>query len=164
LILDARSLHEGGRKAMRAVLQRVTRASVDVDGQVVGRIGPGWLVLLGVAKGDTDEDAGKLAEKVVNLRAFEDDQGKMNRSVREHGGAVLVVSQFTLLGDCRGGRRPSFTEAAEPVEAERLYLRFVENLRSAGLEAATGTFRAMMKVELVNDGPVTFLIDSRKSF
>jgi D-aminoacyl-tRNA deacylase len=88
----------------------------------------------------------------------------MNRSVREHGGAVLVVSQFTLLGDCRGGRRPSFTEAAEPVEAERLYLRFVENLRSAGLEAATGTFRAMMKVELVNDGPVTFLIDSRKSF
>lgn len=149
---------------MRAVLQRVTRASVDVDGQVVGRIGPGWLVLLGVAKGDTDDDAGKLAEKVVNLRAFEDDQGKMNRSVREQGGAVLVVSQFTLLGDCRGGRRPSFTEAAEPVEAERLYLRFVENLRTAGLEAATGTFRAMMKVELVNDGPVTFLIDSRKSF
>ena len=149
---------------MRAVLQRVTRASVDVDGQVVGRIGPGWLVLLGVAKGDTDDDAGKLAEKVVNLRAFEDDQGKMNRSVREQGGAVLVVSQFTLLGDCRGGRRPSFTEAAEPVEAERLYLKFVENLRAAGLEAATGTFRAMMKVELVNDGPVTFLIDSRKSF
>jgi D-tyrosyl-tRNA(Tyr) deacylase len=164
LILDSRSLHEGGHNAMRAVLQRVTRALVDVDGQVVGRIGPGWLVLLGVAKGDMEDDAGKLAEKVVNLRAFEDDQGKMNRSVREQGGAVLVVSQFTLLGDCRGGRRPSFTEAAAPVEAERLYLRFVENIRTAGLETATGTFRAMMKVELVNDGPVTFLIDSRKLF
>jgi D-tyrosyl-tRNA(Tyr) deacylase len=149
---------------MRSVLQRVSRASVEVGGEVVGRIGAGWLVLLGVARGDTDDDAARLAEKVVNLRAFEDDQGKMNRGVAEAGGAVLVVSQFTLLGDCRGGRRPSFTEAAAPDEAERLYLRFSDLVRAAGLEVATGTFRAMMKVELVNDGPVTFLIDSRKAF
>ena len=149
---------------MRAVLQRVTRASVEVEGAIVGRIGVGWLVLLGVAKGDHDVDADKLAEKVVNLRAFEDDQGKMNRSVAEAAGAVLVVSQFTLLGDCRGGRRPSFTEAAEPAEAERLYIRFVDRVRSTGLDVPTGTFRAMMKVELVNDGPVTLLLDSRKMF
>jgi D-aminoacyl-tRNA deacylase len=149
---------------MRAVLQRVTRASVEVEGVVVGRIGPGLLVLLGVARGDTDDAAGKLAQKVVNLRAFEDEEGKMNRSVAEAAGAVLVVSQFTLLADCRGGRRPSFTEAAEPNEAERLYLRFVDQIRSAGLETATGTFRALMQVELVNDGPVTFLLDSRKAF
>ena len=149
---------------MRAVLQRVSRASVEVDGVVVGKVGRGWLVLLGVAKGDLDEDADKLADKIVGLRAFEDDQGKMNRAVAEVGGGLLVVSQFTLLGDCRGGRRPSFTEAAEPAEAERLYLRFVERARSAGLEVATGTFRAMMRVELVNDGPVTFLLDSRKAF
>ena len=149
---------------MRAVLQRVSRASVEVDGVVVGKVGRGWLVLLGVAKGDLDEDADKLADKIVGLRAFEDDQGKMNRAVAEVGGGLLVVSQFTLLGDCRGGRRPSFTEAAEPAEAERLYLRFVERARSAGLQVATGTFRAMMRVELVNDGPVTFLLDSRKAF
>jgi len=149
---------------MRAVLQRVTRAGVEVGGETVGRIGPGWLVLLGVARGDTDADAASLAAKVVALRAFADEQGKMNRSVAEVGGAVLVVSQFTLLGDCRGGRRPSFTEAAAPDEAERLYLRFVEEVRAAGIEAATGTFRAMMRVELVNDGPVTFLLDSRKAF
>jgi D-tyrosyl-tRNA(Tyr) deacylase len=149
---------------MRAVLQRVARASVEVDGQVVGRIGPGWLVLLGVARGDGDDDADRLADKVAALRAFEDDQGKMNRSVAEAGGGVLVVSQFTLLADCRGGRRPSFTEAAEPADAERLYLRFADRVRAAGLEVATGVFRAMMKVELVNDGPVTFLLDSRKAF
>ena len=107
---------------------------------------------------------GQLADKIVALRAFDDDQGKMNRSVAEAGGAVLVVSQFTLLGDCRGGRRPSFTDAAEPAEAERLYLRFAGRARAAGLEVATGVFRAMMKVELVNDGPVTFLLDSRKAF
>jgi D-aminoacyl-tRNA deacylase len=145
---------------MRAVLQRVSRASVEVDGTLVGKIEAGWLVLLGVAQGDTSEDAEKLAEKVIQLRAFEDDQGKMNRSVAEAGGAVLVVSQFTLLADCRGGRRPSFTEAAKPDEAERLYLEFVEKVRASGLETATGTFRAMMNVELVNDGPVTFLLDS----
>ena len=149
---------------MRAVLQRVSRATVTVDGAVVGRIGTGWLVLLGVAKGDLDDDADRLADKVVKLRAFEDDQGKMNRSVREANGSVLVVSQFTLLADCRTGQRPSFTEAAEPAEAERLYLRFVEHVRAAGLKTETGTFRAMMAVELVNDGPVTFLLDSRKAF
>lgn len=149
---------------MRAVLQRVTQASVEVDGQVVGQIDTGWLVLLGVARGDDDGDAGRIAEKIAQLRAFEDDQGKMNRSVQEAGGGVLVVSQFTLLGDCRAGRRPSFTEAAEPAEAERLYLLVVERLRGLGLQVATGTFRAMMKVALVNDGPVTLLLDTRKAF
>ena len=149
---------------MRAVLQRVSRASVAVEGETVGAIGTGWLVLLGVAAGDTDDDADRLALKVVNLRAFGDDEGKMNRSVAEAGGAVLVVSQFTLLADCRGGRRPSFTEAAEPAEAERLYLRFADRVRTHGLDVATGTFRAMMRVELVNDGPVTFLLDSRRLF
>jgi D-tyrosyl-tRNA(Tyr) deacylase len=149
---------------MRAVLQRVSRASVEVEGRIVGRIGLGWLVLLGVAKGDLEVDAEKLAEKVAGLRAFEDETGKMNLGVAEVGGSVLVVSQFTLLGDCRAGRRPSFVEAAEPVEAERLYLRFVERIRALGLTAETGVFRADMKVELVNDGPVTLLLDSRKAF
>jgi D-aminoacyl-tRNA deacylase len=149
---------------MRAVLQRVSRASVEVDGEIVGRIGVGWLVLLGVAKGDLETDADKLAEKVAGLRAFEDQAGKMNRAVSEVGGSVLVVSQFTLLGDCRAGRRPSFIEAAEPIEAERLYRRFVEKMRGLGLTAETGVFRADMKVELVNDGPVTLLLDSRKAF
>jgi D-aminoacyl-tRNA deacylase len=149
---------------MRAVLQRVTRASVTVDGSIVGQIGVGWLVLLGVAKGDSDDDADRLADKVAVLRGFEDDAGKMNRSVAEAGGGVLVVSQFTLLADCRGGRRPSFTDAADPADAERLYLRFAERLRASGLPVATGVFRADMKVELLNDGPVTFLLDSRKAF
>jgi D-tyrosyl-tRNA(Tyr) deacylase len=149
---------------MRAVVQRVARASVEVDGTVVGRIGRGWLVLLGVARGDTEEDADRLAGKLVNLRAFADDQGKMNRDVIEAGGAVLVVSQFTLLGDCRGGRRPSFTDAAEPAVAERLYCRFNERVALAGIDVAIGVFRAHMDVELVNDGPVTFLLDSRKQF
>jgi D-tyrosyl-tRNA(Tyr) deacylase len=147
---------------MRAVIQRVSEAAVDVEGSTVGRIGAGWLVLLGVARGDREEDADWLAEKVLNLRAFEDDQGKMNRSVQDVRGGLLVVSQFTLLGDCRAGRRPSFTDAAEPAEAERLYLLFTDRLRPSGLEIATGVFRAMMKVSLVNDGPVTFLLDSRK--
>ena len=149
---------------MRAVLQRVSRASVTVAGTVVGRINRGWLVLLGVAGGDTDNDADRLAEKVVNLRAFDDDQGKMNRSVGEIPGALLIVSQFTLMADCRNGRRPSFTDAAPPADAERLYIRFVDAVRTAGLIAETGTFRAMMDVELVNDGPVTFLLDSRTAF
>ncbi|MGE3820625.1 MAG: D-aminoacyl-tRNA deacylase [Isosphaeraceae bacterium] len=149
---------------MRAVLQRVSRAAVEVEGAVVGQIGRGWLVLLGVARGDEDVDAHRLAEKVVALRAFEDDQGKMNRGVVEVGGGVLVVSQFTLLADCRGGRRPSFTEAADPSEAERLYLRFNDHVQALGPQVATGIFRAQMKVELVNDGPVTFLLDSRKTF
>jgi D-aminoacyl-tRNA deacylase len=147
---------------MRAVLQRVARAAVEVDGACVGRIERGWLVLLGVAQGDTEQDAGWIGEKVLHLRGFGDDAGKMNRSVVDIGGGVLVVSQFTLLGDCRGGRRPSFTVAADPALAERLYLLFAETLRGSGLEVATGIFRAMMQVELVNDGPVTFLLDSRK--
>jgi D-aminoacyl-tRNA deacylase len=146
---------------MRTVLQRVSRASVEVDGACVGRIECGWLVLLGVAHGDTEEDPAWMADKVLNLRGFEDDAGKMNRSVLDVRGGILVVSQFTLLGDCRGGRRPSFTAAAEPGVAEQLYLRCVERLAVSGLEVATGVFRAMMKVELVNDGPVTFVIDSR---
>lgn len=149
---------------MRAVIQRVSKASVVVDGLIVGKIGAGWMILLGVARGDTDDDAEKLAAKVVNLRGFEDENSKMNRSVIEAGGSVLVVSQFTLLGDCRGGRRPSFTEAAEPAAAERLYQRFVATLRANGVDTETGTFRAMMKVELVNEGPVTFLLDSKKTF
>jgi len=149
---------------MRAVIQRVERASVRVDGAVIGAIGGGWLVLLGVARGDLDADADRLADKVVGLRAFADDEGKMNRSVAEVGGSVLVVSQFTLLGDCRAGRRPSFIEAADPVEAERLYLRFADQVRSRRIEVATGRFRADMRVELVNDGPVTLLLDSRKIF
>lgn len=149
---------------MRAVLQRVSRASVAVEGQVVGAIGPGWLVLLGVARTDEDDDVTKLAARVLALRAFEDDAGKMNRDVREAGGSLLVVSQFTLMADCRSGRRPGFTEAAEPTTAERLYLRFVEEVRASGLPVATGRFRAEMQVELVNDGPVTLLLDSRKAF
>jgi D-aminoacyl-tRNA deacylase len=148
---------------MRAVLQRVSRASVDVDGTCVGRIGRGWLVLLGVGQGDTEEDADWLAEKVINLRGFEDDAGKMNRGVLDVRGEILVVSQFTLLGDCRAGRRPSFTAAADPLLAEKLYLYFAERLARSGLAVATGVFRAMMQVELINDGPVTFLLDSRKS-
>ncbi len=149
---------------MRAVLQRVSRAAVEVEGACVGKIDRGWLVLLGVARGDSEQDAAWIAEKVTNLRGFEDDQGKMNRSVLDIHGGILVVSQFTLLADCRAGRRPSFTEAAEPVEAERLYVHCAQLMKGAGVTVATGVFRAMMKVELVNDGPVTFLLDSRKIF
>jgi D-tyrosyl-tRNA(Tyr) deacylase len=135
---------------------------VEVDGACVGRIEHGWLVLLGVEREDSDGDAAWMAEKVLNLRAFEDEQGKMNRSVQDVRGGLLVVSQFTLMADCRAGRRPSFTAAAGPAEAERLYLRFAALLAQSGLHVATGVFRAMMKVELVNDGPVTLLLDSRK--
>lgn len=147
---------------MRAVLQRVSRASVEVDGHLVGQIQVGWLALVGVARGDLDADADRLADKIAGLRAFADESGKMNRSVAEVGGSVLVVSQFTLLGDCRSGRRPSFAEAADPAEAERLYLRVVEAIRALGVPVATGTFRADMAVSLVNDGPVTLLLDTRK--
>ena len=149
---------------MRAVLQRVSEASVTVSGEVVGSIQTGWLVLLGVTQGDGPDDADRLAAKVVGLRAFGDPDGKMNLSVADVAGAVLVVSQFTLLGDCRAGRRPSFVAAADPAEAECLYLRFADGVRAAGLEVATGVFRADMKVALVNDGPVTLLLDSRKLF
>ena len=145
---------------MKALIQRVERAEVRVDGQVVGKIGAGWLVLLGVASGDGDADSDRLAEKIAGLRAFSDDSGRMNRDVRDVGGSILVVSQFTLLGDCRHGRRPSFMAAASPSEAERLYLRFVERVRGAGIPVATGLFRADMRVELVNDGPVTFILES----
>jgi D-tyrosyl-tRNA(Tyr) deacylase len=149
---------------MRAVVQRVSRASVQVDEECVGRIGLGWLVLLGVARGDTEEDAAGLADKILSLRAFDDGQGKMNKSVLDVRGGILVVSQFTLMGDCRTGRRPSFIDAAEPTDADRLYQEFTARLRASGLDIATGVFRAVMKVELVNDGPVTLLLDSRKLF
>lgn len=149
---------------MRAVVQRVSRASVTVESQVAGRIGVGLLVLLGVGQGDTAADGDYLADKIAGLRVFPDDAGVMNRSASEAGGAVLVVSQFTLYGDCRRGRRPSYSEAAPPDEANRLYEHVCGRLRAAGLAVAQGVFRAMMDVELVNDGPVTLLLDSRKAF
>lgn len=145
---------------MRAVVQRVSSAGVSVDGKAAAAIGPGLLVLLGVAEGDGDEQAAWLADKIAGLRIFEDDAGKMNRSVEDVGGALLVVSQFTLLGDCRKGRRPSFTGAAPPEEAERLYGVFVNHLRRRDLAVETGVFQAHMQVNLVNDGPVTLLLDT----
>lgn len=149
---------------MRAVIQRVSEASVTVDQKTVGAIGQGLMVLLGVAQGDTSQEAKALAEKTAGLRIFEDDAGKMNRSVEEIGGSLLVVSQFTLLGDCRKGRRPGFTDAAPPELADQLYEEYVAALRSRGVNVATGVFRADMQVALVNDGPVTMLLDSRKQF
>lgn len=149
---------------MRAVVQRVTRAEVRVDGQVVGRIGKGLLVLLGIAKTDEAEIGKALAEKIASLRVFNDEQGKMNRSLIEAGGAVLCVSQFTLYGDCRKGRRPSYDRAAPPEAARALYESFVASLRALGVSVETGRFQAMMEVELVNDGPVTLLLDSEKLF
>jgi D-tyrosyl-tRNA(Tyr) deacylase len=146
------------------VVQRVSEASVSVNGEAVGRIGPGLVVLLGVGQGDSETDGDHLADKVVNLRIFSDDAGQMNRSVLDTGGEILVVSQFTLYGDARKGRRPGFTEAASPEEAERLYQLFVLRLRQSGLRVETGVFRAMMDVALVNQGPVTILLDSRKGF
>jgi D-tyrosyl-tRNA(Tyr) deacylase len=149
---------------MRAVVQRVKEAKVTVGGEVKGRIGPGLLVLLGVGVGDALADADAMAEKVANLRIFADDQGQMNRSVLDAGGEMLVVSQFTLLGDARRGRRPSYIDAAPPEEANRLYERFVAAARGLGLHVETGVFRANMDVGLVNEGPVTILLDSRKAF
>ena len=149
---------------MRVVIQRVSEASVTVAQQTVGAIGQGLVVLLGVAQGDTSQEAKALAEKTAGLRIFEDDAGKMNRSVEEIGGSLLVVSQFTLLGDCRKGRRPGFTDAAPPELADQLYEEYVAALRSRGVNVATGVFRADMQVALVNDGPVTMLLDSRKQF
>lgn len=149
---------------MRAVVQRVKEAKVTVAGDVVGRIGPGLLVLLGVAVGDAEADADAMADKVANLRIFADEQGQMNRSLLDTGGEMLVVSQFTLLGDARRGRRPSYIDAASPEEANRLYERFVAAVRGRGLRVSTGVFRAMMDVGLVNEGPVTILLDSRKAF
>ena len=149
---------------MRAVVQRVSRASVTVAGEVTGEIGPGLFVLQGVSYADTEKEAAYLADKVANLRIFADDNDKMNLSVSETAGAVLVVSQFTLYGDCRKGRRPSYNDAAPTGLAERLYEMFVETLKQSGLKVATGRFQAMMAVELVNDGPVTILLDSEKNF
>jgi len=149
---------------MRAVVQRVSRARVSVDGETTGEIGLGLLVLLGVRQEDTETDAAYLAEKISGLRVFEDEQGKMNRSVQDAGGSVLAVSQFTLYGDVRRGKRPSFDAAAPPEKARQLYGLFVERIRAAGLRCATGRFQEMMKVELVNEGPVTILLDSAKAF
>lgn len=149
---------------MRAVVQRVSRARVTVEGRVTGEIGVGLMVLLGVGRDDTPAIASSIAEKVANLRIFEDDQGKMNRSLLEVKGAVLVVSQFTLYGDARGQRRPSFINAAPPEQASKLYEEFNTALRVLGVSVATGIFQAMMSVELVNEGPVTILLDSDKTF
>lgn len=149
---------------MRAVVQRVQRASVRVAGETVGNIGQGLLVLVGVGQNDTEAAAHYLADKIAGLRIFDDDSGRMNRAVGEIGGAVLVVSQFTLFGDVRRGKRPSFDAAARPESARRLYEYFVDKLRAAGLCCETGRFQEMMEVELVNDGPVTILLDSEKIF
>ncbi len=148
---------------MRAIIQRVTRARVAVASRVAGEIQTGVLILLGVGRADTPESAEYLAEKIANLRIFADHAGKMNRSLVEIGGSALVVSQFTLYGDTRGGRRPSYIQAASPEEANRLYEEFVRCLRSFGVPVETGVFQAHMEVELVNDGPVTILLDSEKT-
>jgi len=146
---------------MIAVVQRVKESRVVVESKTIGAIGPGLNVLLGVADGDEPADADYLAAKIANLRIFEDDAGKMNRSLLDIGGQMLVVSQFTLLGDCRKGRRPSFVKAAQPETARRLYRHFVENVKQLGIDTHTGRFGAMMQVEILNDGPVTLLVHSR---
>jgi D-tyrosyl-tRNA(Tyr) deacylase len=149
---------------MRAVVQRVSRSRVRVGEETIGEIGPGLLVLLGISKDDAQPDADYLAAKLLGLRIFEDDAGKMNLSLAETGGAVLAVSQFTLYGDARKGKRPSFDEAASPQLARELYEYFVAQIRQAGVPCETGRFQAMMQVELVNDGPVTILLDSKRIF
>ncbi len=147
---------------MRAVIQRVSRARVRVDGKTTGEIGPGLLILLGVGQGDSPKEADYLLDKIINLRIFEDAEGKMNLSLLETGGQLMIISQFTLYADSRKGRRPSFTDAAPPGEAQKLYDYFVDAARDRGLQVATGTFQALMEVELVNFGPVTILLDSSK--
>jgi len=149
---------------LRAVIQRVSRANVTIGNTRVGEIGAGFLLLLGVTDSDGKKDADYLARKVLGLRVFEDEAGKMNRSVRDVGGEILVVSQFTLYADCRKGRRPSFVRAARPEKAEALYEYFITLIRTSGLKCETGHFGAMMNVELVNNGPVTILIDSEQTF
>jgi D-tyrosyl-tRNA(Tyr) deacylase len=148
---------------VRAVIQRVSRARVVIDSREHASIRAGLLILLGVEKGDTPEDGAALAKKIVELRIFGDDAGKMNRSILDTQGEILAVSQFTLLGDCRKGRRPSFDSAAPPDQARQLYNAFVESIRSAGVRVETGVFQADMDVELVNQGPVTFILDSKRS-
>jgi len=145
---------------VRAVVQRVAEAHVSVGRKTVGQIGPGLCILLGVGKQDDEKNADALADKISKLRIFEDDQGKMNRAIGDYGGEVLVISQFTLYGDCRKGNRPSFTDAAPAETAERLYQHFTDRLRAAGLKVATGRFQAHMQVALVNDGPVTFVLEN----
>ena len=149
---------------MRAVVQRVSQAQVVVEGQVVGQIGRGLMVLLGVGQGDTAEDVRAMADKLVGLRVFDDADGKMNLALADVGGAMLLVSQFTLLGDCRKGRRPSYIDAAPPELAEALYEQVVAEVRKRGIEVATGRFRTQMDVTLTNDGPVTLLVDTRRVF
>ena len=149
---------------MKALLQRVTRACVSVDGETVGTIGPGLVVLIGVASGDTNKDAHYLAEKTTGLRIFSDSQGKFNLSIQDCQGELLIISQFTLLADARKGRRPSFTEAASPEEAEALFNYFVQIIRHTGLKVETGRFQTHMLVEINNDGPVTIMLDSRDKF
>ena len=149
---------------MRAVVQRVRSAEVRVKGEVIGRIGPGLLVLVGIAKCDTPAIGNALAGKIVSLRIFDDQEGRMNLDVREAGGAVLAASEFTLYGDCRKGRRPSYADAAPPDDALPIYHAFVESLKALGVKVETGEFRAMMEVDLVNDGPVTLLLDSDRTF
>lgn len=149
---------------MRAVVQRVTRGSVTVENETVGFIGRGLVVLLGVGRDDTEEDVAYLADKIANLRIFEDSGGKLNLSLLDIKGEVLAISQFTLFGDCRKGRRPNFTAAAPAAEAEFLYEKFIDTLRSYGINVSTGKFQAMMLVEIHNDGPVTILLDSKKAF
>jgi len=154
-------LISSGEYTMKAVVQRVKESSVTVDSNVIGKIGAGLLVLLGIAKKDTINDMDFIADKILNLRIFEDANKKMNRSILDTGGEMLVVSQFTLLGDCRKGRRPSFIDAAEPEKANELYEKFVEKIRSKDIKVETGIFRAMMDVSLVNDGPVTLIVESK---
>ena len=149
---------------MRAVVQRVSRARVTVEGRITGEITTGLMILIGVGRSDTSAIAASMAEKIANLRIFEDDQGKMNRSLLDVRGSALIVSQFTLYGDARGQRRPSFIAAAQPEQAKKLYEEFGETLRMLGVTVATGVFQAMMSVELVNEGPVTLLLDSDKTF
>ncbi|RPH84757.1 MAG: D-tyrosyl-tRNA(Tyr) deacylase [Desulfobacteraceae bacterium] len=149
---------------MRIVLQRVKKAQVRIQEAVVGEIGPGLLVFLGVGLGDSTGDVDYLAEKVLNLRIFADEQSKFNRSLLDTGGSILVVSQFTLFGDCRKGRRPSFSHSAPPEKAEPLYKLFIQKAKDAGLNVASGRFQEMMEVRLINDGPVTLLLDSQKTF
>ncbi len=149
---------------MRAVIQRVSKASVTVDSKVTGKIGPGLLVLLGIHKDDREQEIQWMVEKIINLRIFEDDNGKMNRSLIDTNGAMLVVSQFTLYGDCRKGRRPGYSSAAAPEKAKPLYLQFLEAVKQKDISTASGRFQAHMDVDLVNDGPVTLLLDSSKLF
>lgn len=149
---------------MRAVVQRVKRASVTVENNVVAKIGPGLVILLGVGRDDEKKDACYLAEKIINLRIFDDQAGKMNLSLQDTRGEILAVSQFTLFGDARKGRRPGYSDAAEPVKANEMYLYFVEEIKRQGIPVQTGIFQAHMQVELINDGPVTIMLDSQKLF